>query len=375
MNGPHSAPDPLIPPASAVAKPAAPVRLAGRRHYGEVGLLFLFALVYRFFGDISYTLLLFYATAIVAVALNAVVSRVPVRRRWVTILMALLIVGTIVAGLWFGVPLLVEQLRGLSARAPEMEARLREWEGWLRANTGLNVHLLGPEAQEYLRDTFLSTGRGGSLLGRAEGLLGTLVIPVFVLVGGLFAAGSPNRHLLDAVLRAAPRSLRPAVRRILELLAVRILGWLKGTLVGMVAVGVLSGVLYALIGVPNALLLGIFAGLTEFIPLVGPFIGGGVASVVAFLDEPSKGLWAALAALAVQQFENQVIIPMAMSRTADVHPVVTIFALILFGKIFGFLGVLLAIPLVLFLWTVTEVLWVERTIDTDQDEIPPVVED
>jgi predicted PurR-regulated permease PerM len=64
-----------------------------------------------------------------------------------------------------------------------------------------------------------------------------------------------------------------------------------------------------------------------------------------------------------------------MSQQAEVHPLVTLFSLILFGSLFGFLGVLLALPLVMLFWTVIEVLWVERAIDTDDDRIRPVVKE
>jgi predicted PurR-regulated permease PerM len=378
MSDEHRDTPPLVPAPDAVAlRPHRPVPLEPEHLYKAVGLLFLLALLYRYFPPVSRVLLLLYAASIVAIAMNALVRRLPAGRKLVTAGIAVAILGTIGLVLGFGVPALVEQLRGLSARAPEMEQRLHGWEAWAREHTGLNVRLVGPGAMEWLRDTFLSTsgGGGGSLLGRAQGVMEVFAIPFFLLVAGLFAVASPNRHLLDGLLRAAPRDLRPAIRRILALLAERILGWLRGTLVGMAAVGILSFVFFSIIGVPNALLLSLFCALAEFIPLVGPLIGGVVAVTVAFLADPTKGMWTALAALAVQQIENHLIIPFAMARTADVHPVVTLFALMLFGSLFGFLGVLLAIPLVMLVWTVTQVLWVERAIDTDRDHIAPVVQD
>ncbi|MDB4950707.1 MAG: hypothetical protein JWM27_3356 [Gemmatimonadetes bacterium] len=363
------------PPQASAAPMHRPVPLEPEHLYKAVGLLFLLALVYRFFPEVSRVLLLLYAAAIVAIALNALVRRLPAKRKLMTACIAVAILGSIAAALGFGVPALVEQVRGLAARAPEMEARLKGWETWLRAHTGLNVTLVGPGAMQWLRQTFVAGGKSGALLGRAQGLVEVVAIPFFLLIAGLFAVASPNRNLLDGLLRAAPRDLRPAIRRILDLLATRILGWLRGTLVGMACVAVLSFVFFTLIGVPNALLLALFCGLAEFIPLVGPLIGGAVAVMVAFLADPTKGLWTAAAALAVQQIENHLIIPFAMARTADVHPVVTVFALMLFGALFGFLGVLLAIPLVLLIWTLVQVLWVERAIDTDQDQIAPVVQE
>ena len=64
-----------------------------------------------------------------------------------------------------------------------------------------------------------------------------------------------------------------------------------------------------------------------------------------------------------------------MQKAAAVHPFVTLFSILLFGGIFGFLGILLALPLVLLIWTVVETLWVERAIDAGDDTIPPVVEE
>jgi predicted PurR-regulated permease PerM len=140
-----------------------------------------------------------------------------------------------------------------------------------------------------------------------------------------------------------------------------------------VCVGVLSVVAWSLIGVPNALLLGIFNGLVEFVPLVGPWVGGGAATLVALLNDPSKAVWVALSAIAIQQMEANLITPFAMSKQAEIHPFITLFALLLFGGMFGFLGLLLALPLVLLVWTVVQVLWVERALDTDRDRIAPVV--
>jgi predicted PurR-regulated permease PerM len=113
-------------------------------------------------------------------------------------------------------------------------------------------------------------------------------------------------------------------------------------------------------------------GLFEFIPLLGPWIGGTVAVLVAFLDDPQKALFTAVAMVAVQQVESNLITPWAMSKGAELHPFVTLFALLLFGGMFGFLGILLAVPLVLLTWTLVQVLWVERAIDTDRDVIRPV---
>ncbi|MBA2669149.1 MAG: AI-2E family transporter, partial [Gemmatimonadetes bacterium] len=217
--------------------------------------------------------------------------------------------------------------------------------------------------------------QGENFLGRAVGLLEILFLPLVILFGALFAVGKPNDRLLAPLLRVVPRDRRLAFRRLFELLALRLRGWVKGTLMAMVAVGALMTVALTVIGAPYALMIGLFAGVVEFVPLVGPWVGGAVAVALTFLDEPGKALWVILAVLAIQQIESNVITPLVMASAAKIHPFVTLFALLLFGSLFGFFGILLSVPLVLLFWTMVEVLWVERAIDTDEDEIAPIVKE
>lgn len=371
----RAAADPTSPPADAVAAPPSPggaVFLRPGHLYRAVWLAFLLALLFHFFGTIAQTLLLAYAAAILAVALNAATSRLPLNRKWVAALTGILVLGGVVALLWFGAPAVVAQFRDLAGDLPRIQAQLRQWAEWVFQQTGIRVPLGGRGGG--LPAALPQVG-GGEVLGRAAGLLEVILLVLIVLFGGLYALASPNEHLLNPLLRAVPGSARPAVYRIFDLLGKRLVGWLKGTGIAMLAVGLLSILAFSIIGVPNALALGLLNGLVEFIPIFGPWIGGTAAILVAFIADPVKGAYVAVAALAIQQIEANVITPWAMSREAEVHPFVTLFALLLFGGLFGFLGIFLALPLVIFFWTVVQVLWVERTIDTDQDRIAPVVQE
>jgi predicted PurR-regulated permease PerM len=369
----RAASDPTSPPADAVAAPPSPggaVFLRPGHLYRAVWLAFLLALLFHFFGTIAQTLLLAYAAAILAVALNAATSRLPLNRKWVAALTGILFLGGVVALLWFGAPAVVAQFRDLAGDLPRIQAQMREWGEWVYQQTGIRIPLGGGGLQKSLPQV-----GGGEVLGRAAGLLEVILLVLVVLFGGLYALASPNEHLLTPLLRAVPGSARPAVYRIFDLLGKRLVGWLKGTGMAMLAVGGLSILAFSIIGVPNALALGLLNGLVEIIPIFGPWIGGTAAILVAFIADPVKGAYVAVAALAIQQIEANVITPWAMSREAEVHPFVTLFALLLFGGLFGFLGIFLALPLVIFFWTVIQVLWVERTIDTDRDRIAPVVQE
>jgi predicted PurR-regulated permease PerM len=364
-------------PADAVRPPpsAGGVDVKREHVYKAAGLLFLLAIVLNFFEVFAEVLLLAYAAAILAVLFNAIVRRLPLQRKLTAAALGLVILATLGTLLWFGIPALIAQIRDLAGRAAEFEALLHGVENWLQATTGLNVSLVGPEARQLLQSMFMGGEAGTDMLARAQSLLGIIIFPLLILFGGLYAVGKPNEQLMSPLLRTVPRDRRLAFRRAIQLLGDRILGWVQGLLMSMAGVAILSFALYSLIGVPNALLLAVISGLLETIPILGPWIGGIVAVSVALLDDPTKALWTAIAALAIQQIENNVILPFAMSHTVKIHPFVTLFALLLFGGLFGFLGVLLSIPLVLLIATIVQVFWVERAIDTDEDTIVPVVEE
>ena len=356
--------------ADAVAAPHQEERFRPVHLYRAVALAFLLALVYRYWTELTRVFLLGYAAGILAVVLNALRRRLKVQRKWLAAGVGLVVVGSVVALLAIGTPLLMKQARGVIQTGPALEQQIERWEQQIQAQTGVRIDIPHPS-----KLTQGNAGGGSNVMGRAVGLLEILFIPLILFFGGLFALANPNDRLLTPMLRALPHGLRLAWYRIFQLLGERLIGWAKGTGTAMLGVGVLSTAAFLAIGVPNAIALGLFNGLVEFIPLFGPWLGGLTAVVVAFLDDPQKAMWTAIAALAVQQIEANLITPWAMSHNAEVHPFVTLFALVLFGGLFGFMGILLAIPLVMLVWTMVQVLWVERAIDTDRDRIAPVVEE
>lgn len=339
--------------------------------YKAVGLFLLVLIIHSEFDAISQVLLIVYAAAILGVAFNVVVGLLPSQRRWLSGLLGILIFGGIGVGLWLGLPVVGDQLRSLSNELPRYQQQLEQWTQRLRESTGLNIDLFGSQSREYLAGMFSNS----QVLGTARGVLEGLFLPLVLIMGGLYAAAAPNDKLLTAVLRGVPEDRRDSFRHLLMLLGTRIKAWVKGTLLSMLIVGVLTSVGLYLIGVPYPLLLGSFAGIAEIIPLVGPWVAGAVVVGIAVLNDPTLAIWAAGLMLAIQQLESNVITPMVMASVADVHPFVTLFSLFLFATLFGFLGILLAVPLVLLIWTVLEVLWADRAVHSAHDRIEPVAKE
>jgi hypothetical protein len=119
----------------------------------------------------------------------------------------------------------------------------------------------------------------------------------------------------------------------------------RGILINMMVVGVFAGIVAWLLGLPFALLLAVFAGLTEAIPLVGPWIGAVPVVLLGFSISPTTGFLVILAYLLIQQVENHTLVPLVMNRVVKLNPLTTLVAVTIGALLQGLLGVLLAVPL------------------------------
>ncbi len=132
----------------------------------------------------------------------------------------------------------------------------------------------------------------------------------------------------------------------------RMSSWFWGEIVLMTVVGTLTYIGLNIIGMKYALPLAVLAGLFEVIPNIGPVISAIPAILIGFTQSVFTGFSAAALYFIVQQLENNLIVPIVMRRAVGINPIITLVALLVGGKIGGVLGVLLAIPLLLFIETV-----------------------
>lgn len=146
-------------------------------------------------------------------------------------------------------------------------------------------------------------------------------------------------------------------------------GFFRGQLLVALLVGVMSSIGFWIIGLPFWLVIGAIAGFTNLIPLVGPFIGGGLGLVVGTITEGATlGLGAAVVALIVQQIDNHVISPNVMKRTVQIHPATVMLSLLAGGTIAGFWGVLLGVPAVAVVKLLLAHFWTTRVLG---EEVSP----
>jgi predicted PurR-regulated permease PerM len=110
-------------------------------------------------------------------------------------------------------------------------------------------------------------------------------------------------------------------------------------------IGVMALAAYLLIGLPNALVLALVAGVMEAIPMVGPLLGAIPASIIALSIAPSKLIWVIVATLVIQQIENTLLVPRVMRKAVGVNPFVSLLAIFSMSSFFGIAGALMAIPI------------------------------
>jgi predicted PurR-regulated permease PerM len=130
----------------------------------------------------------------------------------------------------------------------------------------------------------------------------------------------------------------------------------------MVIVGLITGVGLWLLEIPLALSLGLIAGLLEFVPFVGPILSAIPAILVAFTQDGMAPLYVVLLYLAVQQIEGNALMPLIQRWAVSLPPALGLIGVVVFGLLFGVLGVLFATPLMVVVMVLTQKLYVEAAL-------------
>ncbi len=177
-------------------------------------------------------------------------------------------------------------------------------------------------------------------LGVVSGVVA--IITIFVLSFYLLIEQDGLKKVYRGVL--APEyyeRLAETTKKIAEKLG----AWLRGQIFLMVVIGVFVTIGLAVMGIPFALALGLWAAITEIVPIIGPWIGAIPGVIVGLSISPLYGLLAAILYLVVQQLESNFLVPKVMSRAVGLNPVVVIIAILIGDKLYGLTGVLLSVPL------------------------------
>ena len=213
------------------------------------------------------------------------------------------------------------------------------------------------------------------IAGGAEGFaavasgLEPLAIAVTVLVCAFYL--SLSRAGIESFIRLAlPTSMEETVMRVYRRSRRKIGHWFRGQVLLGLIVGTITWLCLWAVGVEQAAVFGLLAGLFELIPLLGPIVAGAIAVGVTLVTAPLTALWTFLVFFAIHQIEANVLIPLLTRQTVGLHPVIVITSLLLGYQVAGLMGTLAAVPAAAVLQEVLEEITRQRRRSASDPEMP-----
>jgi predicted PurR-regulated permease PerM len=304
-------------------------------------------------------LLIVFAGILLAVLLHGggswIATRLGIRDGWGV---GLFLLGVIVAFAAFGVgiaPAVAEQIDELTRRIPEAFDTLRE---------RVERYSWGPSLLDHLTPATFAEGRTAAMsaVSSTFGALGNAVIILFI---GLYGALDPGVYKRGLTMLLAP-SMQERGDEVLRAAGATLRNWLTAQLLAMTVVGMLTGLGLWLAGVPLAFALGLIAGLLAFIPNIGPIIAIAPALLLALPEGRTTLLIVLAVYLGVQALESYVITPLIQQEKVSLPPALVIAAQLLFGVLFGILGLALATPIAAVVMTIVGMVYVQSYLDRER---------
>lgn len=323
--------------------------------------------VYQF----AYVLVLAFGALLIGIIIRAFVdqvARLPGLSGDAAFYVGLVVLIAVIAGFgWFFWATLQGQVRDVIEQLPDAIRTLGE-----------RFDISDPV--ERLEERFTAAaGDGSTLMSQAANIgftvLGGLVDALIVIVAAIYLAYDPALYR-RGIVHLFPHEQQARIDAAFLTTGNALRLWFFGQLVSMALVGLLTGLGFWWIGLPAPAALGLIAGVTNFIPFLGPFIGSVPAVIFAFNEGMNAVLWTIAVVTVVQQLEGNVFLPLIQRAAVRLAPAFALFAIVAFGLIWGFLGVFLAVPMAVTIMVLVKMLWMREALgeetsvpgeETDED--------
>ncbi|MCD6302937.1 MAG: AI-2E family transporter, partial [Anaerolineae bacterium] len=171
-------------------------------------------------------------------------------------------------------------------------------------------------------------------------VIGMVIVPIWT-----FYVLHDNRYIARSFYEALPESIREDAHCILTIIDELLSSYLRGRLLICLVVGVAATIVMVIFGIDKAVLLGAVAGVTEIIPVFGPYLGAFAPVLIALIDRPIRALWIALAFFGIQQVENLFLMPRISGHSVRFHPAVVMIIVVVGAELAGIWGLILGVPL------------------------------
>lgn len=328
-----------------------------------LALIALFALVSVWLWYGADVILLIFAGLLLGIflrSLSGLLSRhTTLSNNWALTFVLVLIVGLITLGVWLLAPSIERQFYELSDQLPAIYERAREQLS--QYPLGRSIVEKMPSAQQ-----FVLGRQSANVFGRVTGMFSTaldiVVNILIVLMTAVYFAFTLSSYKEGAI-KLVPKKSEKRAREIISSVHYTLKNFLLGISASMTINGILTFSGLWLLGIPFAIPLGIIAGLMSFIPNIGPIIAGVPAVLIALSQSPVTALYVLILYLAVQNLDGLLITPLIQKKAVSIPPVMIIAAQLLMAVMFGFLGLLLAVPFVAVIAVLVRMIYIEDILD------------
>lgn len=321
--------------------------LTGRDLKSAIIFAAMIYLVLRFIANIVDIILVFSIIAIIVVAVNPLVTcmeKHKIPRSIGTMLIVIAFIGLIVATVNLMAPSLDAQINEIWKQIPEFADKVNRWATSAAKNHPSLTSYMPTNINSY-KDTIAQFGESllGGLTQVTKSTIAVITGAILIFISTIYCLANP-KPFTENILRATHPNKRDKIYVVGERISSQIRAWAIGNILAMIAIFMLTWGAMALIGLKQAFLFGVIAGILEAIPIIGPVLSAVLPTIVALTISPITALWVVLAFILIQQFENHVLIPQIMARQVQLHPVTIIFSVLVMGGLFGLIGVFLATP-------------------------------
>ena len=266
------------------------------------------------------------------------------KRGQATALVFVITLAVVVAMVWLMVSLVVDQITELVDQAPTYVQNATDW-----INERFDTQITTDRLEEQIRDiqpelASTATDVGGRVLSVTGSVIGVLfqMFAVVLFAFYMIAEGPQFRRTVCSVL---PPGRQRLVLRLWDIAIQKTGGYLYSRLLLAAVSALFAWIAFTVIGIPSPLALALWLGLvSQFVPVIGTYIGGAFPLVIALVNDPIDALWVLIYIVVYQQFENYFFAPKLTSKTMAIHPAVAFGAVIVGASILGGIGAVLALP-------------------------------
>jgi predicted PurR-regulated permease PerM len=253
------------------------------------------------------------------------------------------------------VPIFSQEIHQFTASLPSIIDALRRRLGHL---TGTSPNHIGRQVQHFV-DTFTQhpTQLLGPLTSFGASVVAAITAVIVVLLTVLYTAAHPQ-PLVAGLIRMAPPSRRSQAARILERLRVAYVGWLRGLAIGMLVLGGITYLGLRIVGLQFAAFFAVFTAVAMIVPYFGALLSSIPPILYALTISPGKALVVAAIYVVAHQLEGNVIQPLVVARTVELHPAVVAIGVVAVDRLLGFVGLIVAVPILATIKILIEELWI-----------------